>query len=53
MTARGSINTDICKMSELEFRTTIIRIPTGVENVIESFSVDIKKIKSSQEEIKM
>ena len=52
MTARGLINTDISKMSELEFRTTIIRILARVEKSIESLSVEVKEIKSSQDEIK-
>ena len=30
MTARGLINTDISKMSELEYRTVIIRILFGI-----------------------
>ena len=52
MTARDLINTDINKMSELEFRITIIRTLSGVENTKESFSVEIKEVKSSQDEIK-
>ena len=52
MTARDLINTDISKMSELEFRTTIIRILAGVEKSIESLPVEIKEIKSNQDEIK-
>ena len=56
MTARDLINTDIIKMSQLEFKATIIRILTGVEKSIEdtreSFSAEIKELKSSQAEIK-
>ena len=47
MTARDLINRDISKMSELEYKTTIIRILAGVEKNIEdtreSLSVEIKK----------
>ena len=39
-------------MSELEFRTTIIRLLVGVEKSIESLSAEIKEIKSNQDEIK-
>ena len=56
MTDRGLINTDISKMSELEFRTTIIRIlaciEKNIEDTRESLWVEIKEIKSSQAEIK-
>ena len=45
MTARDLINTDTSKMSEPEFRITIIRIIAGVEKSIESLSVEIKKKK--------
>ena len=51
-TARDIINTDTSKMSEPEFRITIIRILAGAENTLESFSVEIKEVKSSQDEIK-
>ena len=56
MSARDLINTDISKMSELEFRIMIIRMLAGVEKSIEytreSLSAEIKEIKSSQAEIK-
>ena len=39
-------------MSEIEFRTIIARILAGVEKSIESLSVEIKEVKSSQDEIK-
>ena len=52
MTARDVINTDTSKMSEPEFRITIIRILAGVENRLESLSAEIKDVKASQDEIK-
>ena len=52
MTARDLTNTDRSKMSELEFRITIIRILAGVENSLESLSAAIKEVKNSQNEIK-
>ena len=52
MTVRDLINTDTSKMSEPEFRITIIIILAGVENRLESFSVEIKEVKSRQDEIK-
>ena len=52
MTARDLINTDTSKMSEPEFRITIIRILAGIENRLESLSAEIKEIKASQDEIK-
>ena len=52
MTARDLINTDTSKMSEPEFRSTIVRIPAGVKNRLESLSVEIKEVKASQDEIK-
>ena len=52
MTAKGLINTDISKLSELEFRTTKIGILARVENSAEFLSVQIKEIKSSQDKIK-
>ena len=52
MTARNLINTDTSKMSEPDFRIMIIRILAGVKNRIESFSVEIKVVKSSQDKIK-
>lgn len=56
MTDRDLINTDIHKMSELEFKTTITRILTGVEKKPRRhqripFS-EIKELKSSQAKIK-
>ena len=39
-------------MSEPEFRITIIRVPAGVENTLESLSAEIKEVKASQDEIK-
>ena len=41
MTARDFINTDISKMSDLEFRI-MIRILAGVEKSIESLSAEIR-----------
>ena len=52
MTARDLTNTDTIKMSEPEFRITIIRILAGVENRLESLSAEIKEVKNSQNEIK-
>ena len=52
MTARDLINTDTSKMSEPEFRITIIRILASVEKRLESFSAEIKEVKTSQDEIK-
>ena len=52
MTTRGLISTDISKMSELEFRTMIIRILPDVEKSIEFLAAEIKEVKSSQNEIK-
>ena len=40
------------KMSEPEFRITIIRILAGVENRLESLSAEIKEGKNSQNDIK-
>ena len=52
-TAKDLTNTDTSKMSEPEFRITIIRILAGVENRLESISADLKKtVKTSQNEIK-
>ena len=39
-------------MSEPEFRVMVIRILAGVENRLESLSVDIKEGKANQDEIK-
>ena len=44
-TARDLTNTDISKMSEPEFRITIIRILAGVKNRLESLSAEIRKSK--------
>ena len=52
MTAGDLTNTDTSKMSEPEFRITIIRILARVENRLESLSAEIKEIKNSQNEIK-
>ena len=52
MIARDVINTDTSKTSDSEFRIMIIRILPGVENRLESVSVEIKEIKPSQDEIK-
>lgn len=52
MTVRILINTDISKISELEFRTMIIRIVAGLKKSIESLFVETKEVKSSQDEIK-
>ena len=52
MTARGLTNTNTSKMSEPEFRITIIRILAGGEKRLESLSVEIKEVKTSQDEIK-
>ena len=43
VTARDLINTDTSKMSEPEFRITIIRILAGVENRLESLSAELNK----------
>ena len=52
MTDRDVTNTNTSKMSEPEFRITIIRIPAGVKNRLESLSVEIKEVKATQDEIK-
>lgn len=46
MTARDLTNTNISKMSEPEFRITIVRIPAGVENRLKSLSTEIKEVKN-------
>ena len=46
------LNTYTSKMSEPEFRITIIRTLAGVENRLESLSVEIKEVKACQDEIK-
>ena len=48
MTARDLTNTHTSKMSEAEFRITIMRTLAGVENRVESLSVEIKEVKTSQ-----
>ena len=50
-TARDLTNTDTSRMSELEFRITIIRILAGVENRLESLSAEIKEVKNSHNDI--
>ena len=56
LTARDLISMDISKMSELEFRITILKILAGLEKSIEdtraSLSGEIKELKSNQVEIK-
>ena len=49
---RDLTNTDTSKMSEPEFRITIIRILPGVENRLESLYAEIKEVKNNQNEIK-
>jgi len=55
-TARDLINKDISKMSELEFRMTILKILAGLEKsmegIRETLSGEIKELKSNQVEIK-
>ena len=51
MTARDLTNTDTSKVSEPEFRITII-ILARVENILESPSAEVKEVKNSQNEIK-
>ena len=53
MTGRDLTYTDTSKMSEPEFRITIISILAGVENRLEFLSAEMKKkVKPSQDEIK-
>ena len=52
MTARDLKNRDTNKMSEPEFRITIIRILARVKNRLKSLSAKIKEIKASQNVIK-
>ena len=52
MTARDLINTDNSKMSQPEFRGMITKILAWVENGLESLSVEIREVKSSQGETK-
>ena len=51
-TARDLLKTDISKISEQEFRTTIIRILVGhersIEHIRETLAVEIKDLKNSQ-----
>lgn len=47
MTAKHLTNKDTSKMSEPEFRITTVRILAGVENGLESLSVEI--VKASQD----
>ena len=49
---RELTNTDISKMSEPEFRITIIRRLAGLENRLESLYAEMKEVKTSQDEIK-
>ena len=50
-TSRDLTNTDTSKMSEPEFRITIIRTLAGVKNRLDSLSAEIKEVKNSQNEI--
>ena len=52
-TARHLTNTETSKISEPQFRITIIRILAGVKNRSESLSAEIKEVRNSQNEIKM
>ena len=52
-TARDLTNTDTSKISEPEFRITIIRILAGVENRLESLSAEIKEVKIARMKLKM
>ena len=45
MTARELTNTDTSKMSEAEFRITMIRILARIESRLESLSAEIKEVK--------
>ena len=53
--ARDLVKTDISKMLESEFKTTIIKIPAGLEKSIEhtkeSLPAEIKELKISWAEI--
>ena len=55
MMARDLINRDISKMSELEFKTAIIRIPAGLEKSIEDtrefHTSQMKELKFSHDKI--
>ena len=54
--AKNLINADIGKMSELEFKTTILRTLAGflksIENIREFLTAEIKELKTSQAKIK-
>ena len=54
--ARDLINANISKTSELEFKTTVIRILSGLEksteDMRECLTTEIKELESSQAEIK-
>ena len=52
-TARDLTNTDTNKMSEPEFRITIIRILAGVKNRLESLSSETKEVKIARMKLKM
>jgi len=56
VTARDLIETDLNKMPEPEFKTTIIRILAGldksIEHTRESLTTEIKDLKTSQAKIK-
>ena len=52
-TARDLTNTDTSKMSEPEFRITIISILTAVENRLESLPAEIKEVKIARMKLKM
>ena len=56
VTVRDLINTDISKMSEIEYRKTIMRILTWLGKSIvdtrESLTTEVKELKASQTKIK-
>ena len=56
ITARNSLKTDLNNISEQEFRTTVIRILTGleksIENTRETLASQAKDLKTSQTKIK-
>lgn len=55
LTTRDLMNVDISKISELEFKTVIIKILAGLEKCIkdtrESLIAEIKELKPSQAKI--
>ena len=51
-TARDLTNTDNKQDVQPEFRIMIIRILAGIENRLESLSVELREVKASQDEIK-